>query len=194
MKLFEMVTAALSALVSPMYAPTIDTLPQVMVVVCTDRQESLTRSVAENFLLAYNRQDMFVDACNIADLDACLYSPASYHQRPDDFQKFNKKWREADLIVLVTPEYNATIPAPLTRVINMLSFPDSFKDKKFVIISVSVSPYGAARAHDQLKKILTDLHGIVLESACLKMAHADQVTKSAEIYTQHAEDIVAALA
>src|SRR5260221_379278 len=76
----------------------------------------------------------------------------------------------AEVVVFVTPEYNATIPAPLTRVINLLSFPDSFKDKKFAIVSVSVSPYGATRAHEQLKKTLVDLHGLVSDEVNLKIA------------------------
>lgn len=99
----------------------------------------------------------------------------------------------AEVVVLVTPEYNATVPAPLTRVINLLSFPDSFTNKKFVIVSLSISPWGAARAHEQLKRTLIDLHACVYDEANLKIGEVQGAVKSTHKYAEHAQKVISFL-
>lgn len=194
MKIIQSLLACFSALFAPAVTEqkmVQEVSAQVVVLIGTDRPDSQTSATAQKLVQAYEQKGLSVQLYNVTDFGSELYAPSVYEKRPAAFQKFNDAVLAANMVVLVTPEYNATIPAPLTRVINLLSYPDSFQDKKFAIVSVSVSPYGAARAHEQLKKTLVDLHAIVSDGANLKVAHVDQVTKRADAYDEHAEKIAA---
>ncbi len=196
MKFFDFLFASLSTFFNPVCAESQPahlhefTTPSVMVIVGTDRPDSQTRTVAENLAAAYQQKGMATSLYDVADFSPELYAPTAYAERPADFKKFNDELLKTDVVVIVSPEYNAAIPAPLMRVINLLSFPDSFTGKKFVIVTDSVSSYGATRAHEQLKKTLLDLHAVVDDALNLKIAHVDQVTKAgSSLYAEHAEKL-----
>ena len=162
---------------------------QVVVLMSTDRPDSNTSMVADNIVAAYQQAGLSAQLFKVTDFGADFYAPTAYAQRPAAFTQFNDAVLAADLVVLVTPEYNATIPAPLTRVINLLSFPNSFDGKKYAIVSLSISPYAAARAHAGLKTVLKDLHAVVQDDLNLKVAEVQNATKGSSIYTEHAEKV-----
>lgn len=166
---------------------------KVVVLMATDRPGSNTSTVADNLVAAYQNAGVSAQFFNITDFGPEFYAPTAYAQKPAAFTQFNDAVLAADVVVLVTPEYNATIPAPLTRVINLLSFPDSFKDKKYIIVSLSISPYAASRAYDGLKKVLTDLHAVVQDDLNLKVPEAQNVTKGANMYAEHAAHVAEVL-
>jgi NAD(P)H-dependent FMN reductase len=63
--------------------------------------------------------------------------------------------READAALVVTPEYNGTIPAVLKNAIDWLSRPfgnGAFKDKPLAVIGGSFGRYGGVWAHDDTRK------------------------------------------
>ncbi|MGF7124138.1 NADPH-dependent FMN reductase [Rhodococcus sp. AG1013] len=73
---------------------------------------------------------------------------------------------ESDALLLVTPEYNGTIPAVLKNGIDWLSRPygtGAVKDKPVAVISASPSPNAAKWAHDDTRKALGIAGGNVLD-------------------------------
>ncbi|PTR31783.1 NAD(P)H-dependent FMN reductase [Rhodococcus sp. OK519] len=72
---------------------------------------------------------------------------------------------QADAVLLVTPEYNGTVPAVLKNAIDWLSRPygaGAVKDKPVAVISASPSPNAAKWAHDDARKALGVAGGNVL--------------------------------
>jgi chromate reductase len=65
--------------------------------------------------------------------------------------------RAADGLVIVSPEYNWSIPAPLKNAIDWLSRLDHqpFNGKPVAIQSVSIGPVGGARMQYHLRQVLT---------------------------------------
>lgn len=64
---------------------------------------------------------------------------------------------QADGALLVTPEYNGTIPAVLKNAIDWLSRPwgaSDLKDKPVAVIGAALGRYGGAWAHDETRKSL----------------------------------------
>ena len=62
---------------------------------------------------------------------------------------------EADAALVVTPEYNGTIPAVLKNAIDWLSRPfgnGALKDKPLAVIGGSAGQYGGVWAHDETRK------------------------------------------
>jgi len=66
----------------------------------------------------------------------------------------------ADLLVLVTPEYNGSVPGVLTNAIDWLSRPhgqSAVRETPTLVLSASPSPSGGARAAEQLRAVLRRL-------------------------------------
>lgn len=64
----------------------------------------------------------------------------------------------ADLLVLVTPEYNGSVPGLLANALDWLSRPhrdSALHGKPVLVLSASPSPSGGARAATQLRAVLT---------------------------------------
>lgn len=71
-----------------------------------------------------------------------------------DVEVFGQKIENADAIVIVTPEYNHSIPGPLKNLLDYL-YPE-YEDKPFSYVTVSGGGFGGIRA-------LSHLHDITLE-------------------------------
>ena len=79
---------------------------------------------------------------------------------------------EADALLLVTPEYNGTVPAVLSNAIDWLSRPfqaGAIFGAPVAVISVSPSPNGARWAHDDTRKAVGIAGGRVLEDISLSV-------------------------
>ncbi|WP_305092075.1 NAD(P)H-dependent oxidoreductase [Prescottella sp. R16] len=74
---------------------------------------------------------------------------------------------QADALLLVTPEYNGTVPAVLKNAIDWISRPygaGAVKDKPVAVISASPSPNAAKWAHDDARKALGIAGGNVVDA------------------------------
>ena len=79
---------------------------------------------------------------------------------------------EADALLLVTPEYNGTIPAVLKNAIDWISRPygaGAVKDKPVAVVSASPSPNAAVWAHEDTRKAVRIAGGSVVEDASISI-------------------------
>ncbi|TQF73274.1 NAD(P)H-dependent oxidoreductase [Rhodococcus spelaei] len=109
---------------------------------------------------------------------------------------------EADALLLVTPEYNGTIPAVLKNAIDWISRPygvGAVKDKPVAVISASPSPNGAKWAHEDTVKAIRIAGGSVVEDSSISIGATAEKFGAAHP-SEHAEvsgqvaDVVAGLA
>jgi len=71
--------------------------------------------------------------------------------------EFKRKIKEADALLIVTPEYNYSIPGVLKNAIDWASRPhgdNSFESKPVAIMSASTGILGGARAQYHLRQSL----------------------------------------
>ena len=71
----------------------------------------------------------------------------------------------ADLVVIVTPEYNGTVPGLLANAVDWLSRPANqsvLRGKPVLVMSASPTPYGGTRAAEHLRTVLTRIGAAVL--------------------------------
>ena len=79
---------------------------------------------------------------------------------------------EADAALVVTPEYNGTIPAVLKNAIDWLSRPwgaSDLKDKPVAVIGGALGKHGGAWAHDETRKSLGIAGPRVVDSITLSL-------------------------
>jgi len=77
-------------------------------------------------------------------------------QAPDILHKINKKIQEADAFLLISAEYNRTIPPALSNTLNHFP-PPSYEYKPSAVISYSMGPTGGIAASLALRPHLSEL-------------------------------------
>jgi chromate reductase len=92
-----------------------------------------------------------------------LYSQDMEANMPDVVKQFKDKIKEADAILISTPEYNYSIPGYLKNAIDWATRPfgdNSFDDKPGAIMSSSPGMLGGARAQYALRQscVFLNLH------------------------------------
>ena len=103
-------------------------------------------------------EQLFID-------DVPLYNVDLYEKNfPESVEKVCKSIKNSDGLIIVTPEYNYSIPGVLKNVIDFIStHPSKPFDKKVVgIISASTSLLGGIRAQFHLRQILVAVNTTTL--------------------------------
>ncbi len=104
-----------------------------------------------------------IEQLSIADIP--MYNVDLFEKfRPEHVDKLSKAIKTADALIIVTPEYNYSIPGVLKNAIDFLSkHPDKPFNKKAVgIISASPSLLGGVRAQYHLRQILVAVNAMAM--------------------------------
>jgi len=127
----------------------------ITLLVGTNRPGSSTRKVATQVEEIYKSLQTPLRTVDLAQLPPEIFHPTSYAQKPASFKPFSDGILEADGLVVVTPEYNGSIPGILKYFIDMLKFPESFEGRPVCFIGVAAGMWGALRPIEQLQQIFT---------------------------------------
>ena len=102
----------------------------------------------------------------VFDLDGIPPFNQDYElQPPEKVKEFKEKIKAADAILIVTPEYNYSVPGVLKNAIDSASRPsgdNSFKDKPVAVMGASNGMLGTARAQYHLRQsfVFLDMHPV----------------------------------
>ena len=98
----------------------------------------------------------------IFDLEGIpLYNQDLEHEYPEKVREFKRKIKEADALLIATPEYNYSVPGVLKNAIDCASRPfgdNSFDGKPVAIMSASIGMLAGARAQYHLRQTLVFLN------------------------------------
>jgi NAD(P)H-dependent FMN reductase len=128
---------------------------------------------------ASNRKDFEVELVDLADYPLAHFNEAvspryNPSRKPEAaVAKWLEKIAEADGVVIVTPEYNHSIPGILKDALDYLSFQSAKKPAAIV----SYGTVGGARAAEQLKLILIEVKMAVVPEAISLMSPTDVLAK-----------------
>ena len=105
-------------------------------------------------------------ALEIADIgELPMYNQDVFDQGlPAPVKRFREQVAAADALLIASPEYNFSIPAPLKNAIDWGSRAPNqvFHEKPIAIFSVAPGPVGGARVQYDLRRVLGQLWGHVL--------------------------------
>ncbi len=122
-------------------------------IVGTNRPGSNTRKVAAQIEEVYREMKVPLKVLDLAQLPAEIFSPTSYAEKPKSFAPFAEAVLQASGLVVVTPEYNGSVPGVLKYFIDMLKFPESFEQRPVCFIGLAAGMWGALRPVEQLQAI-----------------------------------------
>ena len=83
---------------------------------------------------------------------------------PQPVQRFYDELRAADGVLIATPEYNFSVPPVLKNAIDWVSKMQNqpFNNKPIAVFSASTGPLGGARVQYDVRRILSQLWGLML--------------------------------
>jgi chromate reductase len=108
-------------------------------------------------------QGMTLEIASIADLPM-INQDVLDAGMPEPVKRLRGEIVAADGLLIASPEYNFSIPAPLKNAIDWASRPpnQAFQDKPIAIFSATSGPVGGARVQYDLRRVLVQLWGHVL--------------------------------
>ncbi|MDB6125792.1 MAG: NADPH-dependent reductase [Pedosphaera sp.] len=125
----------------------------ITVIVGTNRPGSHTRKVARHVEEMYAEMKVPLQVLDLADMPPEIFHPTSYAEKPKSFQPFSDAVLKSSGLVVVTPEYNGSVPGVLKYFIDMLKFPESFEKRPVCFVGLSAGVWGALRPVEQLQLI-----------------------------------------
>ena len=97
---------------------------------------------------------------------------------PAEVQAFSEKILAADGVIISTPEYDHTIPAPLSSALEWIAYTSrAFINKPTMIVGASLGLLGTSRAQAHLRQILDapELKARVMPGTEFLLGHSEQV-------------------
>jgi NAD(P)H-dependent FMN reductase len=126
----------------------------MIVIICgTNRPGSNTRKITSHIEAIYKTLGVPAQTLDLAEMPTEIFSPASYAGKPAGFAKFTNAVLASDGLVVVTPEYNGSVPGVLKYFIDMLPFPESFERQPVCFVGLAAGIWGALRPVEQLQAI-----------------------------------------
>ncbi|HEY5942536.1 MAG TPA: NAD(P)H-dependent oxidoreductase [Solirubrobacterales bacterium] len=121
-------------------------------------------------------------------------------ETPAAVAKLRRAMREADAVIIATPEYNHSIPGVLKNALDWASRPagqSAMNGKPVAVIGASTGMFGAVWAQAETRKVLGALGGRVVEAElpvarAADLLHHGRLDLSPE-QSQHLEEILASL-
>ncbi len=112
------------------------------------------------------------DISNIPLYNADLHAQAE----PNSVTVLKAKIRDADAVLISTPEYNFSIPAALKNVLDWVSRPPEppFNEKPVAIMGVAPGPVGTARVQYHLRQVLVFMNTFTLNKPEVFISHSGQ--------------------
>jgi chromate reductase len=92
--------------------------------------------------------------------------------------------RDADAVLIATPEYNSSVPGALKNALDWASRPiatNAFRNKPVAVIGASVGAFGAVWAQAELRKVLAAMGARVAEVE-LAVGHAHERLDSEDVH------------
>jgi chromate reductase len=122
-------------------------------------------------------------------------------ETPAAVAELREAMREADAVLVATPEYNHSIPGALKNALDWASRPagqSALTGKPAAVIGASTGMFGAVWAQAETRKVLGALGGRVVEAE-LPVAHAAELYEDGRLelspeQSQQLEEILAELA
>ena len=165
----------------------------IVVIVGSLRKESFTLKIA-NALARLAPDTLKLDVTTLHDIS--FFNQDLEANPPADWLAFREKLQKADGVIIVTPEYNRSIPGVLKNAIDVASRPygkSSFNGRPMGIVSNSPGPLGGVSAAKHLQNILPGISGPILQQPEIYLnAVGDAFSEQGEIVKESIRPVLQA--
>ena len=125
----------------------------IEIVAGTNRRNSLSAVLARWLVGCYRKLGQDSGILDLSELGTEAFSPDAYQEKPEDVVAFTDRILASNGLVVVTPEYNGSMPGALKLFIDLLPFPESFEDRPVCYVGLSAGQFGALRPVEHLMQV-----------------------------------------
>lgn len=144
-------------------------------IVETNSERSTNRKLLR-FMAEHFAPQAAIEVLEIKDLPA--FDEPENKTAPAAVTAFSKKIAAADGVIIATPEYNHTIPAPLASALEWIAYTSRvLVNKPVMIVGCSLGALGTSRAQAHLRQILDapELKARVMPGTEFFLGHSEHV-------------------
>lgn len=144
-------------------------------IVGTNSERSTNRKLLR-FMAEHFAPQAAIEVLEIKDLPA--FNEPENKTAPAAVAAFSKKIAAADGVIIATPEYNHTIPAPLASALEWIAYTSRvLVNKPVMIVGCSLGVLGTSRAQAHLRQILDapELKARVMPGTEFFLGHSEHV-------------------
>ncbi|MFC2627026.1 MAG: NADPH-dependent FMN reductase [Streptococcus mutans] len=144
-------------------------------IVGTNSERSTNRKLLR-FMAEHFAPQAAIEVLEIKDLPA--FDELENKTAPAAVTAFSKKIAAADGVIIATPEYNHTIPAPLGSALEWIAYTSRvLVNKPVMIVGCSLGALGTSRAQAHLRQILDapELKARVMPGTEFFLGHSEHV-------------------
>lgn len=148
---------------------------KLVAIVGTNSDRSTNRKMLK-FMQTHFASQASIDLLEIKDLPA--FDQPEDKVAPQAVARFSAKILEADGVIIATPEYDHTIPAPLASALEWIAYTSrALINKPTMIVGASLGLLGTSRAQAHLRQILDapELKARVMPGTEFFLGHSEQV-------------------
>ena len=125
----------------------------IEIIAGTNRRNSATAALARWIHALYIDLQENAQILDLADLPPETFSPDAYKDKPREVVNFTERVLQAKGLVVITPEYNGSMPGALKLFIDLLPFPESFENRPVCYIGIAAGQFGALRPVEHLMQV-----------------------------------------
>ena len=125
----------------------------IEIIAGTNRRNSATAALARWINALYIDLQENAQILDLADLPPETFSPDAYKEKPREVENFTERVLQAKGLVVITPEYNGSMPGALKLFIDLLPFPESFENRPVCYIGLAAGQFGALRPVEHLMQV-----------------------------------------
>ncbi len=148
---------------------------KLVAIVGTNSSRSTNRKLA-HFIAKHFANQAEIEVLEIADLPA--FNEPEDKVAPAPVVAFSEKIADADGVIIATPEYDHTIPAPLASALEWIAYTSRVLiNKPAMIVGASLGSLGTSRAQSHLRQILDapELKARLMPGNEFFLGHSEQV-------------------
>ncbi|WP_369587239.1 NADPH-dependent FMN reductase [Kingella oralis] len=139
-------------------------MQNILIIVGSLAKQSFNRKIGEFIAVKYADCFHFTFA-DIGDLP--LYTQDRDENSPESYQRLRQQIKQADGVLIISPEHNRSLPAALKNVIDIASRPMGegvWSGKPIAIITASPAMTGAMAANHAIRQCFVVTNGYVMPS------------------------------
>ena len=163
---------------------------KITIISGTNRAGSNTLRLATWVRGAYTEAGHDVTLLDLQQLPQGIFHPGAYAAKPAGFAPFADAVTGADGLVVVTPEYNGSLPGALKLFIDMLPFPVAFERRPVCFVGVAAGRWGALRPVEQLQQIFGYRNGFLFPDRVFVPGVGDALADDGSIKPSFAADLL----
>jgi len=125
-----------------------------IVVVCgTNRDEALSRKLAQEIAETYRELENSVDLIDMAELPQETLLGSAYKEQPTAVTALVDRFLLSDGAVFVVPEYNGSYPGVLKLFVDMLPYPQGFDNRPCAFVGLAAGQFKGLRAVEHFQQV-----------------------------------------